>query len=128
MIYSFLSHGLSATALIYSVVLCAFRHSTCEHISAQDSLVELLIHSSVLVTSFCLISDHPFGQAMICLLSIALMWHSYWKYVGGVKYDTQDLEGKVYIVTGCNTGIIYYLSTLLRFKGEKCIKICVFHV
>lgn len=109
---SFLSHGLSATALIYSVVLCAFRHSTCEQISTQDSLLELLIHSGVAVTSFCLISDHPFGQAMICLLSMVLMWHSYWKYVGGVKYDNQDLTGKVYIVTGSNTGTLPFMCNI----------------
>lgn len=42
----------------------------------------------------------------ICLIAIcgALLIRSYRRAVGGLKFETVDLEGKVYIVTGSNTG------------------------
>ena len=42
---------------------------------------------------------------MIAATDLAIVFVKYKKYVAGKPFTTLDLTGKVYIITGCNTGI-----------------------
>jgi NAD(P)-dependent dehydrogenase (short-subunit alcohol dehydrogenase family) len=85
---------------------------------------ELAVHGSITFVAYFVASDHPVTHLTICIASIALLWHSYSKYVGGVKYEVQDLTGHVYIVTGSNTGIGYETVKALLDMNATVIMAC----
>jgi hypothetical protein len=119
---TFLGYYLSLLTLIYSFILAVTRYFTNEQISVFDSLNEIFLHLSFFFLSVFYINT--FNSALTIFLSILVLYRSYIKYVYGIKYKIHDLSGKVYIVTGCNTGIGYETVNALVAMNATVIMAC----
>ena len=116
---------LAVLAFIYCCILTAFRHSTGEEISSFDSLKEIVIHFMVMQNALTHTHEDSFGLCIAC--GAVAMWYifsSYDRYVRGLKYATVDLSGKVYIVTGSNTGIGFQTAKALAKMSATVILAC----
>jgi len=97
----------------------------------MDSIRELFGHILILLVSIYSdifadfqIFDCNAVEIVAGFVSIMLLFRSYEKYVAGVKPDTIDLNGKVYIVTGSNTGIGYETAKSLVEMGGTVVMAC----
>lgn len=121
----------SGMTFTYSVVLSFFRHSVWEHKSVQASLKEILKYFMVCYATyrFMAIQDRC-GQykSIIHLVIIALnarmVSSTYNNWVAGTEPKQHKLNGKVYIITGCNTGIGYETARQLLVMGGKVVMAC----
>lgn len=104
----------------YSVVLAFLRHSTFEDKGIVDSIVELIINLSPILVTLYWNRDGNFAFSLgISSLCLFLISRSYYKYVYGIKFKTMNLRGKVYIITGSNTGIGFETGNFLLYDGRN---------
>ena len=116
---------MATIGFAYSFIMTAFRHLTGEEISNLDSLKEIGIHTLILQRTLRSSSEENYGlNTFTCALSIWFLCRSYGKYVRGRKYQKIDLSGKVYIVTGSNTGIGFQTAKALACMNATVILAC----
>ena len=127
--------ALVATAVpwLYCVILFCFRCTVYEIDTTLFSLAPLslgvalleLADSTSLVLAACTIHHFKLSPIYYCFLGLRNAFLSlglYKKYVQGRKFDKVDLSGKVFIVTGCNTGIgrltvrHFYMKNIYRVE------------
>lgn len=63
-------------------------------------------------------------HCVLIIVNVIITIISYNINVAGIRYKEVDLEGKVYIVTGCNTGIGYETAKALARMGGTVIMAC----
>ena len=116
---------MATVAFAYSSILAAFRHSTGEEISSVDSVKEVGIHGLLLYKCMNSKPAENYGiHIALGTLSLWFIFKSYDKYVRGRKYKIVDLSGKVYIVTGSNTGIGFETAKALAAMNATVILAC----
>lgn len=120
----------SGVALLYSIALNCFRYSVYEDHGMVETGMDLVINASplaiaLLMEKFC--SDEIIcNVCSVCLVLIcmALYVRSYRRAVVGIMFDFVDLTGKVYIVTGSNTGIGFSTAQELARMGATVVLAC----
>eukprot|EP01031_Cornospumella_fuschlensis_P042967 gene42967-52511_t len=113
---SFVSAALTA----FHLALDAFRISTLEVDSYPLLVAETALSLGFTGAAYYLAShlQYPVPSALLNLVHLGFIQHLRGKYVHGKKYEEVDLTGKVYIVTGANTGIGYETAKhLVRMNG-----------
>lgn len=131
------SFAAALTGLSYSVILAGFRHSTYESLGALDTLRDLLQYATMVYLSTSLNTaigirlgegKNPMAVVMLNLgitASVArICAQTYIKYVRGVKPRPVNIRGKVYVVTGCNTGIGLETAKQLAQMGGSIVMAC----
>lgn len=64
------------------------------------------------------------ANAILVLGDVILLQNTYRKYVRGVPYKVVNCTGKVYIITGCNTGIGFETAKAIAKMEGKIIMAC----
>ncbi len=114
---------------VYTVTLQLFRYGTHEldNAPAVVSEVSLVWSWTFFTYTSTRMERGEYTDALLggCILgSIMICVFQYNKYVAGVKYKQKDLTGKVYIVTGSNTGIGYQTALELVRMGATVVMAC----
>lgn len=109
-VLSKLSFAVSASSLLYNVVLTLFRYSTFEIKHIGESVLELFVFGGLFgisaVLNNILVSDvKEIVFSLVVLADILLVRRIYTKHVVGNAFNKVDLSGKVFIITGSNAGI-----------------------
>ena len=97
--------GTSALNATYTIVLASFRHIAQDGRGITNTALEVIINLSGLVLSSLVNSQSSLINSGVAMSSFLLILRSYRKYIRGVKFRSVDLSGKVFIVTGSNTGL-----------------------
>jgi hypothetical protein len=117
-----------SVCLIYSVSLAGFRHSVFEDLGVFDSLQEILSFFMLFLITIRTQSmqevDKQIVYAATGVVSLFFAWNSYCKYVAGTVNPVRDLTGKVYIVTGSNSGIGYETALQLVQMNATVVLAC----
>ena len=114
---SFVCSGLS---FLYAGTLAIMRHGTFEDSGVLDSLLEVLVSAvpvGLLYSTPTLIFASPFFSFYLCR-------QMYLKYVAGVMFTSTNQEGKVFIITGSNTGIGFVTARELVRMGAIVVLAC----
>ena len=116
-------------ATAYSVTLQLFRFGTHELDNAATvaSEISLVWSWTFFAYTATRMERTEYTEALLgfCILgSVLICVFQYSKYVAGVKYRQKDLTGKVYIVTGSNTGIGYQTALGLVRMGATVVMAC----
>lgn len=69
-------------------------------------------------------TDEPINQGFFLLAQLVYCHRLYHRYVAGRNFKAVDLEGKVYIVTGSNTGIGFVAAKNFAEMGATVILAC----
>jgi len=124
---------VSSICFLYAFSLGCFRHSVYEDISMLDSARDILKY---LVALYCSLRVGTFlgptqlgpmkGLIHLVLIvcNVKMVIKSYHKYVAGKPFKRMNLTGKVYIVTGCNTGIGFETARALLDMGGTVVMAC----
>lgn len=127
-----LLHGLatSTTTLcfVYVVILDLFRLTVFENESIITSIGEALLCSGLVAAAFYsnLLSDltEVVVQTAVTVFSCVFAYRMKKFYVSGMKYTTENLAGKVYIITGSNTGLGFETAKHIVSMGGTVILAC----
>ena len=125
-------HGLatSTTTLcfVYVVILDLFRITVFENESVITSLGEALLCSGLVAAAFYsnLLSNvtEVVVQTVLIVFSCVFAYRMKKFYVSGMKYTTENLDGKVYIITGSNTGLGFETAKHIVLMGGTVILAC----
>mmetsp|Transcript_29172 Transcript_29172/g.29524 ORF Transcript_29172/g.29524 Transcript_29172/m.29524 type:complete len:382 (+) Transcript_29172:56-1201(+) len=117
---------LAATSLnaAYSGLLSFFRHVNFEGRGAVDTFGELVLNSAGVVVVLAVNRESLPLCISLGVASVLLAIRSYRKYVRGKTFHKMDLSGKVFIVTGSNTGIGLETANELVSLGGTVILAC----
>lgn len=125
-------HGVAITSaslcLIYTLILNIFRVTVFENDDILTSLAETALCCG-LVTLSCYSSTFPSSidvATQLLLVAVSFYYASRMKlhYVSGVKYSIEKLDGKVFIVTGSNTGLGFETAKHIVAMGGTVILAC----
>lgn len=118
----------TAICFVYAVSLAGFRHSVFEDNGLMDTIFELTRYGTNLFVSFRLVrlqgTERIVLSVCLILVSLLLTKRSYEKYVAGRVNPRKDETGKVWIVTGSNTGIGFETAKQLASMGATVILAC----
>jgi len=130
-ILAHLSPVVSLSSLVYSVALTCFRHATYEDKGILDSFGDMSRYIFLGYVNYRVLNmGNTLGQfqALIHIglmaFSYRLVSHSYTKYVAGKTYKPVNCTGRVYIITGCNTGIGYETAKAIVKMGGTVVMAC----
>ncbi len=133
-IWKHYSLTISTLSLIYSIGLGIFRHNVFEDLgfidSCRDSLqYGLLCHLNYtfyeLLQGVNMKAYSPYVNGLMVIINTYLLRNTFRKYVCGVEYDkTIKCDNKVYIITGCNTGIGYETAKGIVLMGGTVVMAC----
>jgi len=90
----------------------------------MDTSVELFLNLTGLVITSIVRSSSEVVNIGLVTTSVVLILRSYKKYVSGIKFQGIDLSGKVFIITGSNTGIGLETAYELVNLGATVILAC----
>ena len=113
---------------IYVFVLNIFRFSVFENDNILHSIIEVITCSGLVAlgwySSELPDSIETIGQILIINVSsfYAFRMHKY--YVSGRKYTAEKLDGKVYIITGSNTGLGFETAKHIVAMGGTVVLAC----
>ena len=125
-----LALSIMTGSFIYSVGLGCFRHSVSEDKGLIDSIKDTLQYAALF--QILLKLDGIFNnttnivfKTIVSIVSLILTRTTFRKYVSGKCYN-KDIKctGKVYIITGCNTGIGYETAKAIVSMGGIVIMAC----
>lgn len=110
---SILSTCMSSASIIYVIILHIFRLIFFENDSLKQSLLQVSLFGLVVVSNWLTIFL-PARMALLAQISIAIESLYFANrlhriYVSGVKYKPNDVEGKVFVITGASSGKLYHL-------------------
>ncbi len=105
-----ITFAISSVALLYDIVLSVFRYSTFEIENKNETATEFTVFAMIFSVSGYLYKYADFDvshiiQILLAIADVLLVRRVYLKHVVGVAFKKLDLEGKVFIITGCNAGI-----------------------
>ena len=118
----------SSLCLIYTLILNIFRVTVFENDDILTSLSEAVLCCGLVTFSYY--SDAFPSSTQIAtqfLLATASIYYAYrmkLHYVSGVKYSLEELDGKVFIVTGSNTGLGFETAKHIVAMGGIVILAC----
>ena len=118
----------ASLCLIYTLILNIFRVTVFENDDILTSLSEAVLCCGLVTFSYY--SDTFPSSIQIAsqfLLATASFYYAYrmkLHYVSGVKYSLEELDGKVFIVTGSNTGLGFETAKHIVAMGGTVILAC----
>ncbi len=133
---------LSGLNVGYAVLLNLFRISSFELFNPASTLLEFLCtiiglvvvcfalsHVSTINSWYYIVIAWSYfqrilGSLIVVIAQFVLSWYIHRKYVVGRTYSTRDLHGKVYIITGCNSGIGFEIAKALVSMNATVIMAC----
>lgn len=119
---------ITGACLAYSVALGMFRHCVFEDLGFFDTVQDVLSFFLLFLIAIRTQSMIEFDQMIVyvCTAGVALFfaWNTYCKYVAGIHPPIRDLTGKVYIVTGANSGIGYDTALQLAHMNATVVLAC----
>ena len=126
-----ISPVVSIGAAIYSIAMAVFRHSVYEDKGFMDTAKDVLQYVILAVLSVRakqITGGHSTVKTLyhlaITISTFRLVRATYAKYVVGKEYTKIRVDNKVYIITGCNTGIGYETAKALLEMGGTVIMAC----
>lgn len=130
--YPGIAGAIAAAGLAYHISLTIFRFSAQELYNKAESLALTLSFVSLAVFSFMLTQNvaatndqgHLLPTLVVIGVEVFALLYTYRVNVRGKSYKEVDLDGKVYIVTGCNTGIGFETVKALARMGATVIMAC----
>lgn len=135
-IIDIITNYFTAVSAGYSIILVIFTWTVLENESLLLSFYQIisrlfLLCLSLLIysTEFTLLIDLSNGikvfiQFILCLLSIYFCYSINKYYVVGEKPKKVDLSGKIYIITGCNTGLGFETAKSIASMNGTIIMAC----
>lgn len=121
---------IPALCVVYNLALSSFRYFSFEMFyrieSAKVSILMLSLLLSAIYVNSTVVDSHAKSviQLLLCISSVGVALYDYSSNVVGRKYKMVNLEGKVFIITGANTGIGYETAKALAGMGATIIMAC----
>jgi sulfur transfer complex TusBCD TusB component (DsrH family) len=133
-----LHHGLATSTatlcFVYVVILDLFRITVFENESVIESIGEALLCSGLVAAAFyssrlsnpteVYDQTEVYVQSALTVFSCVYAYRMKKFYVSGMKYTTENLDGKVYIITGSNTGLGFETAKHIVLMGGTVILAC----
>lgn len=124
----FLSLFSAALCLAYVTLLSIFRYSVFENDNILSSFLEIAFSSTLValgkLSTSLPVSAATLVQVWVFILSFYFAYQMNRCYVVGVKYKSVKLDGKVYIITGSNTGLGFETAKQIASMGGTVILAC----
>lgn len=110
---SILSTCMSFASIIYVIILHIFRLIFFENDSLTQSLLQVSLCGLVVVSNWLTVFL-PARMALLAQITIAIESvyfanRLHRMYISGVKYKPNDVEGKVFVITGASSGKLYHI-------------------
>ena len=124
----FLSVSSAALCFVYVTVLSIFSYSVFENDNIISSFREICFSASLVALGMVSTSLSTSAATLIQLGVFFLSYYFAYKinrcYVAGVRYTSVNLDGKVYIITGSNTGLGFETAKQIASMGGTIILAC----